>query len=181
VKGFGAHTLQCGGFCKDPASSTSTGDAPDTTSTSTASPKRSAESTDASASFDDRRRSTVTGTKSSNKGDSVSLLTRLARQLNLGATKTRAPPSGANPSTLVDRRIDTEDDVLFVPNLPDFGDRLRARDCEVLLQYLTVPYMRIPLVLQFFADPVKMQALWLVFLSLLLTISTCIIKVHLQY
>jgi hypothetical protein len=157
VKGFGAHTLQCGGFCKDPASSTSTGDAPDTTSTSTASPKRSAESTDASASFDDRRR------------------------LNLGATKTRAPPSGANPSTLVDRRIDTEDDVLFVPNLPDFGDRLRARDCEVLLQYLTVPYMRIPLVLQFFADPVKMQALWLVFLSLLLTISTCIIKVHLQY
>jgi hypothetical protein len=161
VKGFGAHTLQCGGFCKDPASVTSTSDAPDPTSTSVSSPKRSTESTDnsgAAATFDDRRRSTVTPSKG--KGDSVSLLTRLARQLNLGATKTRAPPSGANPSTLVDRRIDTEDDVLFVPNLPDFGDRLRARDCEVLLQYLTVPYMRIPLVLQFFADPVKMQALW---------------------
>jgi hypothetical protein len=159
VKGFGAHTLQCGGFCKDPASATSAGDAPDPTSTSVSSPKRSADAAaDTAASFDDRRRSTVTPSK--NKGDSVSLLTRLARQLNLGATKTRAPPSGANPSTLVDRRIDTEDDVLFVPNLPDFGDRLRARDCEVLLQYLTVPYMRIPLVLQFFADPVKMQALW---------------------
>ena len=29
-------------------------------------------------------------------------------------SKTRAPPSGANPSNLVDKRIDTEDDVLHV-------------------------------------------------------------------
>ncbi|CAM9735909.1 unnamed protein product, partial [Hapterophycus canaliculatus] len=45
-------------------------------------------------------------------------------------------------------------------SLPDFGDRLRARDCELMLQYLTVPYIRIPLVIKFFADPVRMQALW---------------------
>lgn len=42
-------------------------------------------------------------------------------------------------------------------SLPDFGDRLRARDCELMLQYLTVPYLRIPLVIKFFADPVRMQ------------------------
>ena len=29
-------------------------------------------------------------------------------------SKTRAPPSGANPSNLVEKRIDTEDDVLHV-------------------------------------------------------------------
>ena len=29
-------------------------------------------------------------------------------------SKTRAPPSGANPSNLVDKRVDTEDDVLHV-------------------------------------------------------------------
>ncbi|CAM9225977.1 unnamed protein product, partial [Phaeothamnion confervicola] len=86
------------------------------------------------------------------------LFRRFARLL--GGRKTRAPPSGANPSNLADKRIDTEDDVLFVQNLPDFGDRLRARDCELLLQFLTAPYLRIPLCMQFFADPVRMQALW---------------------
>ncbi|CAM9947763.1 unnamed protein product, partial [Discosporangium mesarthrocarpum] len=78
----------------------------------------------------------------------------------VGMSKTRAPPSGANPSNLVDRRVDTEDDVLHIQSLPDFDDRLRARDCELLLQYLTVPYLRIPLVINFFSDPVRLQALW---------------------
>lgn len=44
-----------------------------------------------------------------------------------------------------------------VQSLPDFGDRLRARDCELMLQYLTVPYLRIPLIMKFFSDPVRMQ------------------------
>ncbi|CAN0273248.1 unnamed protein product, partial [Ectocarpus sp. 12 AP-2014] len=78
----------------------------------------------------------------------------------MNMSKTRAPPSGANPSNLVEKRIDNEDDVLHVQSLPDFGDRLRSRDCELMLQYLTVPYLRIPLVIKFFADPVRMQALW---------------------
>ena len=47
--------------------------------------------------------------------------------------------------------------VFLLQSLPDFGDRLRARDCELLLQYLTVPYLRIPLVIKFFSDPVRMQ------------------------
>ena len=69
-----------------------------------------------------------------------------------GKSKPRAPPSGANPSNLVKGTVHTEDDVLHIRNLPDFGGRLRARDCELLVQYLTVPYLRIPLVLQFFAE-----------------------------
>ncbi|CAM9378337.1 unnamed protein product [Chrysoparadoxa australica] len=78
----------------------------------------------------------------------------------LGLAKSRAPPSGANPSNLAERPIDTEDDVLFIKNLPDFGGSLPARDVELLLQYLTVPYLRVPLLLQFFADPVRLQSLW---------------------
>lgn len=46
-----------------------------------------------------------------------------------------------------------------VQSLPDFGDRLRARDCELMLQYLTVPYLRIPLIMKFFSDPVRMQVI----------------------
>lgn len=36
---------------------------------------------------------------------------------------------------------------------------LSSRDAELLLQYLTAPYLRIPLLLAFFADPVRIQAL----------------------
>ena len=79
--------------------------------------------------------------------------------LGLGSKLPRAPPSGANPSTLVGQPIATEDDVLHVRSLPDFGGRLKARDCELLLSYLTVPYLRVPLVLQFFADPGHVHAL----------------------
>lgn len=40
------------------------------------------------------------------------------------------------------------DDVLHIRQLPTFDGRISARQCELLLQYLTVPYLRIPLVLQ---------------------------------
>jgi hypothetical protein len=71
----------------------------------------------------------------------------------------RCPPSGANPSILAGQRIDTEDDVLHIHTLPDFEGTLRAQDAEVLLQYLTVPYMRVPLVLNFFATAERIWAL----------------------
>ena len=73
----------------------------------------------------------------------------------------RVPPSSANATVIAHGSItggepvDTEDDVLHIQKLPDFDGRLRARDCELLLQYLTVPYLRIPLVLQFFSDPLR--------------------------
>lgn len=34
--------------------------------------------------------------------------------MGVNMSKTRAPPSGANPSNLVEERIDTEDDVLHI-------------------------------------------------------------------
>ena len=39
---------------------------------------------------------------------------------------------------------------LHLRRLPDFDGRLRPHGIELLLQYLTVPYLRIPLVLDFF-------------------------------
>ena len=42
---------------------------------------------------------------------------------------------------------------MHVQKLPDFDGRINARSCELLLQYLTAPYLRIPLVLRFFAAP----------------------------
>lgn len=45
-----------------------------------------------------------------------------------------------------------EDDILHLRRLPDFDGRLRPHSVELLLQYLTVPYLRIPLVLDFFSE-----------------------------
>eukprot|EP00919_Chromeraceae_sp_WS-2016_P010528 GHVR01024575.1.p1 GENE.GHVR01024575.1~~GHVR01024575.1.p1 ORF type:complete len:1627 (+),score=452.86 GHVR01024575.1:727-4881(+) len=74
--------------------------------------------------------------------------------------KTRAPPSAADPSNLVPgQKIENEEDVLHLKSMPDFDGRLRASDCEHLLQYLTAPYLRIPLILQFFADENRVEAL----------------------
>ena len=75
----------------------------------------------------------------------------LSRLLRSGQ-KPRAPPSGADPELVVGPGVRTEDDVLHVPNteLPDFGARMSHADTELLCQYLTVPYLRIPLLLDFF-------------------------------
>jgi Ca2+-binding EF-hand superfamily protein len=45
----------------------------------------------------------------------------------------------------------TEDDVLHLKNVPTFDDTLSAEDSEQLLSCLTVPYVRMPLVVAFFA------------------------------
>ena len=59
--------------------------------------------------------------------------------------------------------INNEDDILHLlpPDLPTFGNVLTPSDSEKFLQFLTVPYLRIPLVLDFFAngDPNRMGAL----------------------
>lgn len=71
----------------------------------------------------------------------------------------RAPPSKGDPSVLVGQKVYTEEDVLFVRHLPDFDGMLNARDCELLVTYLTAPYLRIPLLLRFFADHARLRAL----------------------
>jgi hypothetical protein len=43
--------------------------------------------------------------------------------------------------------------------MPDFGGRLSPSDSELLLQYLTAPYLRIPLLLSFFRDAARIHAL----------------------
>lgn len=45
----------------------------------------------------------------------------------------------------------TEDDLLHARELPTLGGALNDEEAETLLSYLTVPYLRIPLVLEFFA------------------------------
>lgn len=71
----------------------------------------------------------------------------------------RVPPSGANPSNLVGKEIDVEDDVLHIKKLPDFGGYITQYKAELFIQYLTVPYLRIPLVMQFFSSQEHTKAL----------------------
>ena len=56
-------------------------------------------------------------------------------------------------------QVETEDDVLFVDKMPDFGGRVSGQDAEVLASYLIAPYLRIPLLLNFFADEARIHSL----------------------
>lgn len=71
----------------------------------------------------------------------------------------RVPPSRGEPSVLVGTRVETEEDVLHIRHLPDFGGHLNGRDAELMLSYLTAPYVRMPLLLRFFADHARLRAL----------------------
>lgn len=71
----------------------------------------------------------------------------------------RVMQSNADPSLLVGETIKSEEDVLHIEKLPDFDGELTPRYCELLIQYLTVPYLRIPLVIRFFADEARIKSL----------------------
>ena len=49
--------------------------------------------------------------------------------------------------------------MLHLKQLPSFDGALRPTESELLLQYLTVPYLRVPLLLRFFAEPSHVTAL----------------------
>ena len=87
------------------------------------------------------------------------LFGKLKDVLGMAGGAPRVPPSAANPTNLAGKKVEVEDDVLHIRQLPDFNGRMNARDCELLLQYLTVPYLRIPLMLEFFADPLRIVGL----------------------
>jgi len=72
---------------------------------------------------------------------------------------TRAGPSGADPTALTGKQVNSEEDVLHITSLPDFGGRLSQRNSELLISYLTVPYIRIPLILHFFSGPENISSL----------------------
>lgn len=46
----------------------------------------------------------------------------------------------------------TEDDILHARTLPSFGGSLNQEEAEILLSFLTTPYLRIPLLLDFFSS-----------------------------
>ena len=81
----------------------------------------------------------------------------MAPQLNLSGLKY---PSGASPNSLgLPSHVETEDDVLHIRELPSFDDALGQADCELLISFLTVPYLRMPLSLEFFATNSRLHAL----------------------
>ena len=57
--------------------------------------------------------------------------------------------------------VHTEDDILHLENkeLPTFGNVLSPSDSERFVQFLTAPYIRIPLIMDFFAngDPTRLS------------------------
>jgi hypothetical protein len=55
--------------------------------------------------------------------------------------------------------VASEDDLLHIKTLPAFDDEVGQRDAELLYSYLTVPYMRIPLVLRFFSSEDRVSCL----------------------
>lgn len=59
-----------------------------------------------------------------------------------------------SPSTIVQggKRLATEEQVIYAPQLPTYDDTLSMEEAEALASYLTVDYVRIPLVLGFFAS-----------------------------
>jgi len=86
----------------------------------------------------------------------------------------------ADPSKLTGHTVNTEDDVLHIRNLPGFEVQesrtfkdengvlkevkvnrvvIGQKDSELLMSYLTVPYMRVPLVISFFATEDRIHSL----------------------
>jgi len=62
-------------------------------------------------------------------------------------------------SYITDVAMPTEDDCLHCLTLPSFGDVLSEEDSELLLSYLTAPYIRLPLVLSFFSTKDRVAVL----------------------
>ena len=76
--------------------------------------------------------------------------------------------SGASPNSLglggggkgKERvHIETEEDVLHIRTLPTFDGTIGQADSELLISYLTVPYLRLPLLLQYFSSQNRLHTL----------------------
>lgn len=67
-----------------------------------------------------------------------------------------------------------EDDVLFADDLPTFGGTLSKEESEAVLSYLTVPYVRIPLVVGFFST--RDRAAYLINTDLQALFSACLFE-----
>ena len=117
--------------------------------------------------FGARRLSPAAFQQQLEKGDDSWLSRGLRRMIGL-AEKPRAPPSAADPTSLYKSemgeaaqtgKLETEEDILHLRALPSFDGALRPSESELLFQYLTVPYLRVPLLLRFFSEPSHVHAL----------------------
>lgn len=68
--------------------------------------------------------------------------------------------SPADPGLRLNLVSPSEDDVLHAASLPTFGDTISHEESELLMSYLTVDYVRLPLVLSFFASRDRMTYLF---------------------
>lgn len=57
-----------------------------------------------------------------------------------GGSKLRVPSSKADPSELAGEKVETEDDVLHLKQLPRFHERISGMDSEWLLQVTSQPF-----------------------------------------
>ncbi|KAH3756032.1 nxn protein [Pelomyxa schiedti] len=80
------------------------------------------------------------------------------REINFGEGPVVQSP--ADVAKILRVPLPTEDDVLHTDDLPTFGDTLSREESELLMSYLTVDYMRIPLVLGFFASRDRVMYLY---------------------
>ena len=101
------------------------------------------------------------------QGQAPQLLTARPRIKQGEAVPTHRFSSRADPNEYtVPTRIEAEDDLLHMWELPDFGEEnnpsakaLGQHDAELLLSYLSVPYLRVPLVTSFFASEDRIHLL----------------------
>eukprot|EP01060_Flectonema_neradi_P029194 TRINITY_DN3976_c6_g1_i2.p1 TRINITY_DN3976_c6_g1~~TRINITY_DN3976_c6_g1_i2.p1 ORF type:complete len:3023 (+),score=543.42 TRINITY_DN3976_c6_g1_i2:1734-10802(+) len=95
------------------------------------------------------------------KVESQSVVTKFVKKIGnvFSSKKTPRNLSHADPSILAGEKIETEDDVLFITKLPDFDNALKPAEAELLLSVLTTPFLRIPLVLGFFAERERLHCL----------------------
>ena len=88
------------------------------------------------------------------------VVSAFGRVLACASTRRHRFPSSAQPSFYTrPHAVETEDDILHVRTLPSFRDALGQHDAELLLSYLTVPYIRLALVVHFFASEDRVHAL----------------------
>ena len=71
----------------------------------------------------------------------------------------RAPSPANAAAQTAPEKARNEDDILHIKRLPDFGKTMSQKNSELLLSYLTVPYLRLPLILGFFASDDRIQTL----------------------
>ena len=88
------------------------------------------------------------------------VVTAFGKQLACASSRLSRYASNAAPGPYcAPAAVATEDDVLHVKQLPNFGYALGQHDAELLLSYLTVPYLRVPLVVSFFAADDRIHSL----------------------